>query len=55
VLRHFADVLRGRAASWPDGLEPLRLATEVYRSERAALCPAAPRRGLAVGRVGGGG
>ena len=37
VLRHFADVLRGRVRSWPDGLEPLRLVTEVYRSERSVL------------------
>jgi predicted dehydrogenase len=37
VLRHFADVLRGRVGSWPDGLEPLRLVTEAYRSERSVL------------------
>ena len=54
VLRHLADVLRGRAASWPDGLEPLRLVTEVYRSERAVLSHAAPGPGLAAGPVGGG-
>jgi predicted dehydrogenase len=46
VLRHFAGILRGRVASWPDGLEPLRLVTEVYRSERAVL---------ADGPAGGGG
>ncbi|MFL6131105.1 MAG: Gfo/Idh/MocA family protein [Mycobacteriales bacterium] len=46
VLRHFADILHGRVASWPDGLEPLRLVTEVYRSERGVL---------ADGPAGGGG
>lgn len=46
VLRHFADILRGRVASWPDGLAPLRLVTEVYRSEQAVL---------ADGPAGGGG
>jgi predicted dehydrogenase len=46
VLHHFADVLAGRVGSWPDGLEPLRLVAEVYRSERAVL---------AEGPAGGGG
>ncbi len=50
VLRHFASVLRGRVASWPDGLAPLRLVTEVY--ERAAR-PAIPT-GLAAPTGGGG-
>ena len=37
VLTHFADVLRGRVDAWPDGLDPLRLVTEAYERERAAL------------------
>lgn len=37
VLAHFADVLRGRATGWPDGLDPLRLVTQAYELERAAL------------------
>ena len=37
VLAHFADVLRGRVTEWPDGLDPLRLVTEAYERERAAL------------------
>jgi predicted dehydrogenase len=49
VLRHFTGVLRGRVASWPDGLEPLRLVTEVYAGEQAAR-PAVP-----AGPAGGGG
>jgi predicted dehydrogenase len=44
VLGHFAGVLRGQVASWPDGLEPLRLVTEAYRIERATL-PAGPAGG----------
>lgn len=37
VLAHFADVLRGRADGWPDGLDPLRLVTAAYASERAGV------------------
>jgi hypothetical protein len=36
VLAHFADVLRGRVYDWPDGLDPLRLVTVAYGSERVA-------------------
>jgi predicted dehydrogenase len=37
VLAHFADVLRGRVADRPDGLDPLRLVTGAYAMERAAM------------------
>ena len=49
VLRHFASVLGGRVASWPDGLAPLRLVTEVYARERSA------RQVVPTGPAGGGG
>jgi predicted dehydrogenase len=37
VLAHFAAVLRGRADDRPDGLDPLRLVTQAYATERAGV------------------
>jgi predicted dehydrogenase len=37
VLREFADVVRGRRAVWPDGLDALELVGDVYRAEAAAV------------------
>ena len=37
VLAHFAGVLRRRVENWPDGLAPLRLVTEAYARETAAV------------------
>jgi predicted dehydrogenase len=55
VLRHFGDVLRGRVASWPDGLEPLRLVAQVYQQERAGRGGRATRPASPAGLIGGGG
>ena len=55
VLRHFADIVRGRVASWPDGLEPLRLVTRVYQEERADRSEWAVLPAASGGLAGGGG